>query len=168
MKSFLMSPVLQSNLLFAPQFLEIPTLPSVKKILRNLWNTLLTTQVKLHANKGIRNKKYKLTGYQIQIRFFISSLIYDIVVYGVSHTSQNCKPAAVVSTAEECKVAAKQLNFTYKWTMDRRDRHAGCYKDFNNGFVYFNKVTNPTETTPDLGTIGRRAICIDDGNVFDD
>ena len=50
--------------------------------------------------------------------------------------------------------------------MDRRDRHAGCYKDFNNGFVYFNKLTNPTETTPDLGKIGRRAICIDDGNVL--
>ena len=73
-----------------------------------------------------------------------------------------------MSTAEGCKDAARKLNFTYKWTMDKKDRHAGCYKDFNNGFVYFNKVTNPTETIPVLGKKGRRAICIDDGNVFAD
>ena len=85
-------------------------------------------------------------------------------MYGVSHSSQNCKPTTVVSTEEGCEDAAKKLSLIYKWTMDKKDRHAGCYEDLNDGFVYFNKITNPAETTPVLGKKGRRAICIDDGN----
>ena len=87
-------------------------------------------------------------------------------MYAISQSSQNCKPTTVVSTLDGCKEAARKHDFTFKSKVEKVDRHAGCYKDYNTGFVYLNKIVNPAETNPVLGKKGRRAICIEDGKLF--
>ena len=54
----------------------------------------------------------------------------------------------VVPTVDGCKDASKQLNITYKYTMDKADRPAGCYKDSELDAVYFNKIIDPDQTNP--------------------
>ena len=79
-------------------------------------------------------------------------------MYKVSESTTNCDSNLVVSTKVECKDASMQLELSFKQTMDKVERHAGCYKD--NGFVYFNTIINPSDTTPSFGEkIDRRAIC---------
>ena len=79
-------------------------------------------------------------------------------MYEVSKSTANCDSNLVVSTKEECNDASIQLELNFKHTMDKVERHAGCYKD--NGFVYFNTIINPSDTTPSFGEkIDRRAIC---------
>ena len=79
-------------------------------------------------------------------------------MYKVSESTANCDSNLVVYTKEECKAASMQLDLSFKHSMDNTERHAGCYKD--NGFVYFNTITNPSDTTPSFGEkIDRRAIC---------
>ena len=41
--------------------------------------------------------------------------------------------------------------------MDNSNRLAGCYEE--EGLVYFNKIINPTDTTPVNGNKERHAIC---------
>ena len=63
----------------------------------------------------------------------------------------------MVSTKEECEEASRQLNLIFKWQMDNSNRLAGCYEE--EGLVYFNKIINPTDTTPVNGNKERHAIC---------
>ena len=86
-------------------------------------------------------------------------------MYGISPNSENCNPTAVVLSREGCEDAATKLGLTFKSPTNNAKRHAGCYKDYNDGLVYFNIITNPAETIPVLGSQGRRAICIIDGKI---
>ena len=55
----------------------------------------------------------------------------------------------MVSIEDDCKKASKQLNITYKWSLNpRTDRPAGCFKTSNNGLIYFNREINPANTNP--------------------
>ena len=81
-----------------------------------------------------------------------------VVMYEVSKSTANCDSNLVVSTKDECNDASIQLELNFKHTMDKVERHAGCYKD--NEFLYFNTIINPSDTTPSFGEkIDRRAIC---------
>ena len=95
----------------------------------------------------------------------------NLVMYELTTSGKNCEKSSVVSTENQCKQAAIEMSIKYKWTMNKVDRLAGCYKDASTDGIYFNQITDPDQTNPLNDDKWRRekgmerfaAICINNG-----
>ena len=91
------------------------------------------------------------------LNIHVKIYFYFIVSYKVSDSTDNCDPTLVVATKKDCEDASNQLGLTFKYGIKKNERHAGCYKD--DDITYFNKIINPSDTSPKFGKKDRRAIC---------
>ena len=75
-----------------------------------------------------------------------------------SHNGNNCPKDHVIDTEDKCKDAASALGMRYGVAFKGEFYPAGCYWHSGYKEVYFNEITNPSQTTPEQ--FGRRGgIC---------
>ena len=76
--------------------------------------------------------------------------------YWYAGGESNCPPFKIITTKEECSVAASELDLTYQTqgTITLYNRPAGCYTFVDKREVYFNTITDPSNASPELDTGG--------------
>ncbi len=89
-------------------------------------------------------------------------LVYDNEIYIMGEVGANCPLDDVIATESECRTAASERQRTFRSSLTNKQRPAGCLVWLSTNHVWFNTITNPSQTSTESGVTGvcKRSILV--------